>query len=81
MPFNESRVSRQNAFANHPRSEKRGRLAAFDKIRNVVSLTYTQMIAEQLRQLNIHCRHLYFMKTGHELICYFFKSCECSASI
>ena len=49
-----------------PRNAKRARFAAFDKIGNVISLTYSQMIAQQFRQLNVHFRHLYFMKIGHE---------------
>ena len=60
-----------------PCHAKRARLAAFDKIGNVFSLTYSQMIAQQFRQLNVHCRHLYFMKTGHEINCCVFKSREC----
>ena len=36
----------QNALANYPsRKAKQARLAAFDKIRNVFSLTCAQMIA------------------------------------
>ena len=35
------------------------------------------MIALHLRQLNIYCRHMYFMKTGHELNCCVFISHEC----
>ena len=58
----------QNTFA---------RSAAFDKIKNVFSLTYSQMIVQHFRQLNVHCFHLYFMKTGHELNCCVFISCEC----
>ena len=38
---------------------------------------YTQIIAQQVSQLNVYCRHLYFMKTGHEIHCCVFKSCEC----
>ena len=60
-----------------PRNAKRARLAAFDKIGNVFSLTHSQMIAKQFRQLNVNCRHLYFMKTGHEINCCVFKSREC----
>ena len=56
-----------------PRNAKRAKLAAFDKIGNVFSLTYFQMIAQQFRQLNVYCRHLYFMKTGHEINCRVFK--------
>ena len=41
-----------------PRNSKHARLAAFDKIGNVFSLTYSQMIAQQFRQLNVYCRHL-----------------------
>ena len=51
------------------RNTKRARLVAFDKIRNVFSLTYAQMIAKELRQLNIYCHHMHFMKTGHEFNC------------
>ena len=57
----------------HPRNAKRTRLAAFDRIGNVFSLTYFQMIAQQFRQLNVYCRHLYFMKTDHEINCCVFK--------
>ena len=49
------------------RNAKRARLAAFDKTGNVFSLTYSQMIVQQLRQENVYCRHLYFMKTGHDI--------------
>ena len=56
---------------------KRARLAAFDKIGNVFLSTYSQMIAQQFRQLIVYCRHLYFMKTGHEINCCVFKSREC----
>ena len=73
------RFSRQNvnsAWSRRPlpittRNAKRARLAAFDKIRNVVPLTYTQMIAQQRRQLNIYRCYLYFAKTGHEFIVVF----------
>ena len=41
------------------RNAKRARLEAFDEIGNVFSLTYSQMIAQQFRQLNVYCRHLY----------------------
>ena len=69
----------QNAFSNHPpRNAKRARLAAFDKIGNVFSLIYSQMIAQQLRQLNVYCRHLYFIKIGDKLNCCVFISRECS---
>ena len=34
------------------------------------------MIAQRFRQLNVFCRHLYFMKTGHEINCCVFKSGE-----
>ena len=61
-----------------PRNKKRDRLAAFDKIGNVFSLTYSQMIAQQFRQLNVYRRHLYFMKTDHEINCCGFKSRECT---
>ena len=60
-----------------PRNAKRARLAALDKIGNVFSLTYSQMIAQQFRQLNVYCRHLFFMKTGHEINSCVFKSREC----
>ena len=60
-----------------PRNAKCARLVAFDKIGNVFSLTYSQMIAQQFRQLNEYCRHLYFMKTGHDINCCVFKSREC----
>ena len=61
----------------HPLNAKPARLAAFDKIGNVFSLTYSQMIAQQFRQLNVYCRHLYFMKTGHDINCWVFKYREC----
>ena len=61
-----------------PRNTKPARLAAFDKIGNVFSLTYSQMIAQQFSQLNVYRRHLYFMKIGHEINCCIFKSHECS---
>ena len=35
------------------------------------------MIAQQFRQLNVYCRHLYFMKTGHDINCCVFKAREC----
>ena len=35
------------------------------------------MIAQQFRHLNVYCRYLYFMKTGHEINCCVFKSHEC----
>ena len=44
-----------------PRNAKRARLAAFDKIGNVFSLTHSQMIAKQFRQLNVNCDRLYFI--------------------
>ena len=62
-----------------PRHAKRARLTAFDKIGNVFSLTYYQMIAQKFRQLNVYCRYLYFMKTGHEINCCVFKSRECKS--
>ena len=46
-------------------------------LENVFSLTYSQMIAQQFRQLNVYCRHLYFMTTGHEINCCVFKYREC----
>ena len=55
-----------------PRNAKSARLAAFDKMGNVFSFTYSQMTAQQFRQLD-----LYFMKIGHEINCCVFKSCEC----
>ena len=60
------------------RNTKRTILAAFDKIGNVFSLTYSQMIAQQFKQLNVYCRHLYFMKADHEINCCVFKSRECT---
>ena len=48
-----------------PRNAKSARLAAFDEIGNVFSFTYSQMTAQQFRQLDVYCRHLYFMKIGH----------------
>ena len=35
------------------------------------------MIAQQFRQLNVYCRHLYFMNTGHDINCCVFKYREC----
>ena len=60
-----------------PRNAKSARLAAFDKIGNVFSFTYSQMTAQQLRQLNVYCRHLYFIKICHEINCCVFKPREC----
>ena len=48
------------------RNAKSARLAAFDKIGNVFSFTYSQMTAQQFRQLDVYCRHLYFMKFGQK---------------
>ena len=59
-----------------PRNAKRARLAAFDKIGNMFSLTYSQIIAQQFRQLKEYCRQLFFMKTSHEINCCVFKSRE-----
>ena len=61
-----------------PRNAKSPRLAAFDKIGNVFSFTYSQMTAQQFRQLVVYCRHLYFMKIGHDINCCVFKSRECN---
>ena len=60
----------------HPRNTKIARLAAFDKIGNVFSFTYSQMTAQRFRQLDVYFRHLYFMKIGHEINCCVFKSRE-----
>ena len=60
-----------------PRNAKSARLAAFDKIENVFSFTYYQMTVQQFTQLNVYCRHQYFMKIGHEINCCVFKSREC----
>ena len=60
-----------------PCKAKCARLAAFDKIGNVFSLTYSQMIAQQFRQLHVYCRHLCFMKTGHDIDCCVFNYREC----
>ena len=60
-----------------PRNAKCDRLVAFDEIGNVFSLMYSQIIAQQFRQLNVYCRHLYFIKTGHDINCCVFKSREC----
>ena len=60
-----------------PRNTKSARLAAFDKIGNVFSFTYSQMTAQQFGQLDVYCRHLYFIKIGHEINCCVFKSREC----
>ena len=59
------------------RNAKRDRSAEFDKFRNVFPLTYSHMIAQHFRQLNVYCFYLYFMKTGHELNCCVFISREC----
>ena len=61
-----------------PRNAKSARLAAFDKIGNVFSFTYmySQMTAQQFRPFGVYCRHLYFMKIGHEINCCVFKSRE-----
>ena len=58
-----------------PRNAKSARLAAFDKIGNVFSFTYlySPMTAQQFRQLDGYCRHLYFMKVSHEINCCVFK--------
>ena len=69
--------SKQNVSSKWPRTPRpitpsnatRARLAAFDIIRIMFLLTYANLIAQQLRQFNIYCHHLYFMKTGHELNC------------
>ena len=63
------------------RNAKRTRLAAFDNISNVFSLTYSQMTVQQFRQLNVYCLHLYFMKTSHEINCCVFKSRECTITL
>ena len=63
------------------RNAKRARLAAFDKLVNVFSSTYSQMIAQQFRQLNVYCRHLYLMKTGHDINCCVFKYRECMKNL
>ena len=60
-----------------PRNAKSARLAAFDKIGNGFSFTYSQMTAQQFRQLGVYCRHLYFVKVGLEINCCVFKSREC----
>ena len=36
------------------------------------------MISQQLRQLNVYCRHLHFLKIGDELKCCVFISRECT---
>ena len=59
------------------RNAKSARLAAFDRIGNVFSFTYSLMTAQQFRQLVVYCRHLYFMKIGLEINCCVFKSLEC----
>ena len=63
-----------------PRNAKSARLAAFDKIGNLVSFTYSQMTAQQFMQLDVYSRHLYFMKIGHEINCCVFKSREWSVT-
>ena len=65
---------------SHLRNVKRSKLAAFDKIRNVFSITYAQVIAKELSPLEVHCRHIYYAKTGHEFNCCVFISRECSIS-
>ena len=42
---------------------------------------YFQIIAKQFRQLNVYCRHLYFIKIGDELKCCVFISLECIALV
>ena len=61
-----------------PRNAKSFRLAAFDKIGNVISFTYSQVTTQQFRQLVVYCRRLYFMKIGYEINCCVFKSRECT---
>ena len=61
-----------------PPNAKSARLAAFDKIGNGFSFTYSQMTAQQFRQLDVYCRHLYFMKIGREINSCVFKSRECT---
>ena len=56
----------ERLFQSPPRNAKCPRLAAFDKIGNVFSLIYSQMITQQLWQLNVYCRHLYLIKIGDE---------------
>ena len=68
----------QNAFATQPRVTQN----ALDwrhliKLDIFSSLKYAQVIVLELRQLNIYCRTIYFMKTCHELNCYVFISREC----
>ena len=67
----------QNALANHTHVTQNAldwrHLIKLD----VFSFTYSQMTAQQLRQLDVYCRHLYFMKIGHEINCCVFKSREC----
>ena len=62
------------------RNAKRARSAAFDKIGNVFTLKFSQVIAQEFRHLNVYCRHLYFKKTGHDINCCVFKSRECISS-
>ena len=69
--------SPEGLYQSHLRNAKRARLAAFDQIGNVFSLMYSQVIAQKLRQLNVYCRHLYFIKIGDELKCCVFISHEC----
>ena len=54
----------ERLFQSHPRNAKRARLTAFDKIGNMFSLINSYMIAQQLKQLNLYCRHLFFIKIG-----------------
>ena len=69
----------QKTFATHTRfTQNVIDLRHFDKIRNGFSLIYAQMTAfKKLRQLNIYCCYMYFMKTGHEYDCCVFISREC----
>ena len=68
----------QNAFAKHPHVTQN----ALDRLHLIrlemfFSLTYSQIIAQNFRQLNVNFFHLNFMKTGHELNCCVFISREC----
>ena len=50
-----------------PRHTKPARLAACAKMGILFELTCVHMFAQHLSQLNVYCRHLYYMKTSHEI--------------
>ena len=68
MPLYESRVFKakrqlkvvQIAFANYHCVTQNvlEKLVAFDKTKDIFSLTYAQKVVQQLRQLNIYCHQI-----------------------